>query len=165
MTKDRRVGEDALSVPGSNSIERGTAPSGERSGVSQGQMVAVSVQPPSSVEAQILQQLPPEHLHKALEASTQIQLRNLELQAKELDQTDADRERAHQRSMREMELRAKDDRGLLVVAVLLILGVAVFVGSVVVAQRFEMAEKIVYALAGALGGYVAGRANRKRSSE
>lgn len=133
--------------------------------VSQGQVVAVSVQPPGSAEAQLLQGLPPEHLRRAIDGNVQIQLRHLDLQAKELEQSDADRGRAHQQAMKLIDLKGENDRGLRRLAIVVVCGIATFVGFAVYHQKFEMAEKIVYTLTAALAGYVAGRAHQKMKPE
>lgn len=129
--------------------------------VSQGQYLAVSVQPPGSAEAQLLQGLPPEHLHRAIEGNVQIQLRQLDLQGKELDQSDAERDRAHRQAMKLIDLKGETDRGLRRLAIFVVCGVTAFVGLAVYHQKFEMAEKIVYTLTGAFAGYVTGRSQQK----
>lgn len=163
MNKNKEPGADRVIVPIEPLDPQLAAADHQRP--SHNQMVAVSVQPPGSAEAQFLQGLPPEQLHKAIEGSMQLQLRNLDLQGKELDQADADKARGHQRSMKQLDMTAANDRADRWIVALIIVGVAVFVGFAVAAHKYDVAEKIVYTVVGAVAGYVAGRAKGKARSE
>lgn len=123
--------------------------------------VSASFQHAQDAEAALYQGLAPEHIAAALESSTQLQLRAMELEEKRLSRRDARDLRGHERSLKRMELRGRRERGIRWISAMGLVIAGIFVVVAVYHGKYEIAQAAVFSIITGVAGYMAGRAEGK----